>query len=121
MKNISTILSVLALLGVATLFYLHFDNKDSGKLKKTEPASASSNTFRIAYFDIDSLQTHFEKFKDAESMLKDKEAQKNAELNTENLLCYKEAGIRRIICNNRDRRFHLNIKRSTLYHRHSGN
>ncbi|HEU4606991.1 MAG TPA: OmpH family outer membrane protein [Chitinophagaceae bacterium] len=81
MKNISTILSVLALLGVATLFYLHFDNKDSGKLKKTEPASASSNTFRIAYFDIDSLQTHFEKFKDAESMLKDKEAQKNAELN----------------------------------------
>ena len=49
------------------------------------------------------------------------QCKKNAELNTENLLCYKEAGIRRIICNNRDRRFHLNIKRSTLYHRHSGN
>lgn len=81
MKNISTLLSVLALLGVATLFYLYLGDKDSGKQKQSEPATANSNAFKIAYFDIDSLQTHFEKFKDAESMLKDKEAQKNAELN----------------------------------------
>lgn len=41
------------------------------------------------------------------------QCKKNAELNTENLLCYKEAGFR-IISNKRDRRFHLNIKRSSL-------
>ena len=45
----------------------------------TEKKSAS--TFRIAYFDMDSLTAHYEYFKDGETQLKGKESVMNSELN----------------------------------------
>jgi outer membrane protein len=81
MKNISTILSVLALVLIGVLFYLHFSQGDKQK-KVTVPTDKNTITsFAIAYFDIDSLQEHYEYFKDVSGDIKKKESSMNAELN----------------------------------------
>ena len=80
MKNISTILSVLALVLIGILFYLHFA-KGEKKNNATVTAEKNSPTsFAIAYFDIDSLQEHYEYFKDVSGDIKKKENAMNAEL-----------------------------------------
>lgn len=85
MKQISTILSVLALLAVSVLFYLHF--KQTSQLKKqisnNKPVGDSVH-FKVAYFDIDSLQSNYRSFKDAENRLKTKEDAAKKELNSLN-------------------------------------
>src|SRR5688500_7451083 len=64
MKNISTVLSILALVLIGVLFYLHFTHREKlNKVSVTAEKNATSN-FAIAYFDIDSLQEHYEYFKD---------------------------------------------------------
>ena len=83
MKNISTLLGGLALLGVAILFYLHF----SGSPAKPAAAalngsSAASGNLKIAYFDIDSLQTNYKDFKDAEDQLKTQDSDNKIRLNS---------------------------------------
>jgi outer membrane protein len=82
MRTISTYLSILALLGVGVLFYLHFSQE-----KKSGPVSVSNvkkdkNDFRIAYFDIDSLQEKYEYFRDVTGEIKTKEANITAQLNS---------------------------------------
>ncbi|THU32955.1 OmpH family outer membrane protein [Niastella caeni] len=80
MKNISTILSALALALIGILFYLHFAHaQKQNKVSVTADKNASSS-FAIAYFDIDSLQEHYEYFKDVSSDIKKKENAMNAEL-----------------------------------------
>lgn len=80
MKNISTILSVLALLlagGSSLWFYNHID-----QLKKTSANTEkhSGTSFKIAYFDIDSLEAHYSYFKDVLTQVKAKENAMNNEL-----------------------------------------
>lgn len=76
MKQISTPLSIVALLATGVLFYLHFTHTE--QLKNQISTSAANNrdttNFRIAYFDIDSLQKNYNSFKDAEEKIKVKEA-----------------------------------------------
>jgi outer membrane protein len=86
MKNISTLLSILALVLVAVLFFLHFSTpKKNPVTTKAAVSDSIGQEFRIAYFDIDSLQTHYEYFKDAFNQMKSKENQMSAELtNLEN-------------------------------------
>lgn len=82
MKNLSVILSALALVGVGVLFYLHF----SASPKKDRPvannAANQKGNFKIAYFDIDSLQDKYQYFKDVSGDLKSKEAGINSQLNS---------------------------------------
>src|SRR5687767_10748956 len=81
MKNISTILSILALVLIGGLFYLHFTHVEKlNKVSITAEKNASS-PFAVAYFDIDSLQEHYEYFKDVSGDIKKKESSMNAELN----------------------------------------
>jgi outer membrane protein len=86
MKQISTLLSILALILVAVLFYLHFSTPAKpSATTKVATTDTTAQSFRIAYFDIDSLQTHYEYFKDAFNQMKSKENQMSAELtNLEN-------------------------------------
>ena len=82
MKHISTLLSLLALIGVGVLFYLHF----AGEKKVERPdinsdVSAQQKDFRIAYFDIDSLQEKYEYFKDASGEIRAKESSVTSQLN----------------------------------------
>ena len=82
MKHISTILSILALVLVGVLFYLHFNQSPGNVSANRSSASVvqDSTAFRIAYFDIDSLQTHYEYFKDVSNQIRAKENAMTSEL-----------------------------------------
>ncbi|MBS1598525.1 MAG: OmpH family outer membrane protein [Bacteroidetes bacterium] len=80
MKNISIILSVVSLLLIATLFYLFYSG--SAKTKSvTEPVEKQAATsFRIAYFEIDSLEAHYGYFKEVLAQVNQKTNAMNVEL-----------------------------------------
>lgn len=81
MKNISTILSILSLVLIAVLFYLHFSKRDTPKTISTPTQKLQTTAdFRIAYFDIDSLQTHFDYFKKVSTDMKARENAMTVEL-----------------------------------------
>lgn len=83
MKNISTFLSVLALVLVGILYFLHFksDKTDSvSSNAKGHDSVLNSNSFKIAYFEMDSLESNFELVKEVKSELNKKENAINNEL-----------------------------------------
>ena len=82
MKNISTLLSSLSLILIAILFYLHFSQKSTVKTTSVSTNKTQAADFRIAYFDIDSLQTHFEYFKKVSNEMKARENAMTVELRT---------------------------------------
>ncbi|MDP9229241.1 MAG: OmpH family outer membrane protein [Bacteroidota bacterium] len=75
MKNISTLLSVLALILVGVLFYLLFSSKKivtTGQVQNKDSA-AVKGSFRLAYFEMDSVENNFEMVKEVKSELNKKE------------------------------------------------
>jgi Outer membrane protein len=81
MKSISTILSIIALVLVAVLFYLHFNTGQKQKQTAVPVENKPAGSFKIAYFDIDSLQEHYLYYKDVLEKIKRKENSMNNELN----------------------------------------
>lgn len=82
MKNGILILNMILVVLVGILFYLHFSSNGNTS-KKTEPKvnqSVSSKDFRIAYFEMDSLENSFAMVKDVKAELSRKEEQINSEL-----------------------------------------
>lgn len=80
MKNVSLILNVVLLAAVGYLFYLQFSGKNTvaGDLKdKTD--SAAAPVFRMAYFEMDSIDSNYEMIKDVRKELGKKEDANNAE------------------------------------------
>ena len=82
MKNGLVILNVVLLAAVAVLFYLHFSTA-----KKTDPVrvagsntSTSNEAFRIAYFEMDSIENAFSMVKDVKGELGKREDAMNNEL-----------------------------------------
>ncbi len=72
MKNFTIALNIVLVLAVGVLFYLHFS---SGKTDSDTPVSSKAvpnGSFRIAYFEGDSIQTQFEYFKDIQNELQAK-------------------------------------------------
>src|SRR4051812_3015236 len=83
MNKISTYLSVLALIGVGVLFYFHFSShKKNERPAVSSNSSKNSGNFRMAYFDIDSLQDKYQYFKDVSGDIKKKEADITSQLNS---------------------------------------
>lgn len=81
MNKISTVLSILCLALTGVLFYLHFTHKE--KLNKVSDAASKNTTnFKIAYFDIDSLQSNYTHYKDMLEELKKTELSMNSQLNS---------------------------------------
>ncbi len=83
MKNISTILSVLALVLIAVLFYFQFSSGSSTKISaksQSNDSTINSGEFRIAYFEMDSLENNFEMVKEVKTELTKKEEAINNEL-----------------------------------------
>lgn len=80
MKSISTLLSIVALALIGVLFYLHFTHQEKINKISHENFKRDSSNFRIAYFDIDSLQEHYEYFKDVSNDMKSKENAMASEL-----------------------------------------
>lgn len=76
MKQISTFLSVLSLMAVGVLYYLHFSGKEKKSNAGPETNKADDPTqFRVAYFDIDSLQKNYKTFQEAEEKIKLKDSE----------------------------------------------
>ncbi len=73
MKNISTLLAAIALVLVGILFVLHFTHKEDLKKVTDVVESGEGVGFKVAYFDIDSLQAQYEYYKDALETMKGKE------------------------------------------------
>ncbi|HTS44634.1 MAG TPA: OmpH family outer membrane protein [Puia sp.] len=80
MKNISTILSALSLALMAVLFVLFFNHTHEIQRISVATQKQVNSNFRIAYFDIDSLEAHYNYFKDILGQVKEKENAMNAEL-----------------------------------------
>ena len=82
MKQLSLILSIVAVGLSGVLLYLHVKGADPVKPVVSAPVSASNTdkNFKIAYFELDSLQNNYQYFKDALSTLKTKEESMNNEL-----------------------------------------
>jgi outer membrane protein len=83
MKQLSLILSVIATLISGFLLVKQFSKTDKAETAIVKNASGEKieqPAFRIAYFDIDSLQNKYQFFKDALAQLKVKEEAMNNEL-----------------------------------------
>src|SRR6266702_4530003 len=81
MKYISTILSVIALGLIGVLFFQQSHHGEQLK-KITDEKKASGNGFKIAYFDMDTLEAHYDYFKEAQAQVKGKENEMNMELSS---------------------------------------
>jgi outer membrane protein len=82
MKYISTILSVLALALIGVLFFQLAHHSDQMKKIADVEKKASGNGFKIAYFDMDTLEAHYDYFRDAQATVKSKEGAMNMELSS---------------------------------------
>ena len=85
MKNVSLILNVILLLAVAVLFYLHFSGKNTPAQTKiassqNQAVSSANGDFKIAYFEMDSVNNKFVLIKDVKSELSREEEKINTEL-----------------------------------------
>jgi len=82
MNKISTVLSILCLGLVGVLFYLHFTHTEKLNKVKNATVKNAGTSFKIAYFDIDSLQANYQHYKDMVEELSKLEANSKGELNT---------------------------------------
>jgi outer membrane protein len=87
MKSGTIIFNSILLVLIGVLFYLHFSSAGKGKnataavVKSASTATPdNSNAFKIAYFEMDSLEASFAMVKDVKSELSKKEDAVNAEL-----------------------------------------
>jgi len=81
MKQLSLALSIAALGISGVLLFLQMKKSEPVKAATATPATATtSGSFKIAYFELDSLQNNYQYFKDALSTLKTKEESMNNEL-----------------------------------------
>ncbi|WP_207492840.1 OmpH family outer membrane protein [Aridibaculum aurantiacum] len=83
MKNFLLPLNIILVIAVAVLFYLHFS---SGKKTTTQVASQTSGSaqtgaFKLAYFEMDSIDNNYEYLKDVRSQLKSKQQELGGQLN----------------------------------------
>jgi outer membrane protein len=82
MKNIAVVPGLLALLLTGVLFYVIYHKTPASTLvvAGSTENQHSGNNFRLAYFDLDSLEAHYQYFKDVLDQVKGKENEMNAEL-----------------------------------------
>lgn len=83
MKNGLLILNVVLLVLVGVLFYLHFSSKNPSTAKTANnqtAAAANVPGFKIAYFEMDSVENSFQMVKDVKAELTRKEEAIGSEL-----------------------------------------
>ena len=78
-------LNIILLIAVAVLFFLHFNSKEGSGSSKISGSAAHANDpahFRIAYFDMDSIEARFSLFKIMQTEVSKKEDSMNSILNS---------------------------------------
>ena len=73
MKNFALGLNVVLGIAVALLFYLHFAEPNSTSVSSIGTKTVPTGSFKIAYFETDSIQNQFEYFKEISSELQTKD------------------------------------------------
>lgn len=81
MKNLQNVFNVLLVAAVGVLFYLHFSKKSSVSTAKMSIGNNASNNFKIAYFEMDSVEKEYLYLKDVRNNLRALEQKKGDELN----------------------------------------
>ncbi len=79
MKNIILGLNVVLVLAVAVLFYLHFASPPQNNATKNTTKTVPNGSFKIAYFESDSIQSQFVYFNEVRAELQTKD-QANAKI-----------------------------------------
>jgi outer membrane protein len=86
MKNASLILNIVLLVAVGVLFYLHFSKSKVPQQSRVASSTqqrtgvANDDEFRIAYFEMDSVNNSFQLIKDVKNELSREEEKINNEL-----------------------------------------
>ena len=82
MRNIAIVPGLLALLLTGVLFYVvyHKPQPVPAVISTDHSSQSASNNLRMAYFNLDSLEAHYQYFKDVLDQVKSKESEMNAEL-----------------------------------------
>jgi len=86
MRNIAMVPGLLALLLTGILFYVIYHRPPAGSPLSTQSRPSANenqpaiNNFRMAYFNLDSLESHYQYFKDVLDQVKGKENEMNSEL-----------------------------------------
>lgn len=84
-RNFLLAFNVVLLVLVGVLFYLHFSSAKktaSAAISVSDTDTAPAGSFRIAYFDMDSIERNYEYLKDVKNELKAKENELNGQLNS---------------------------------------
>lgn len=79
MKNLNLGLNIVLAVAVAVLFYLHFSSPAADRISTVGTKEVPAGSFKIAYFETDSIQNQFEYFKEVSSELQAKD-QANARI-----------------------------------------
>jgi outer membrane protein len=84
MRNIAMVPGLLALLLTGILFYIvyHKPQPVPAVISTDHSSQPASNNLRMAYFNLDSLEAHYQYFKDVLDQVKGKESEMNAELSS---------------------------------------
>ncbi len=91
-------LNVVLIIALGVLYYLFFAYQHQDKHRIQQANAASANRFKIAYFELDSLQENYTYFKEMRDYLNKQEAQMTKRLNslrdryTEKLKEYNQKG-----------------------------
>ena len=81
MNKILLTLNIVLLIAVGTLYYLYYQYTNSDAHKITEANKAVANSYKVAYFELDSLQNQYEFYKEVREYLNNKDAQITKKLN----------------------------------------
>jgi len=84
MRNIAMVPGLLALLLTGVLFYVvyHKPQPPVAVVSTEQSGKPVNNSLRMAYFNLDSLEAHYQYFKDVLDQVKGKENEMNAELSS---------------------------------------
>lgn len=83
-RNFLLAFNIVLLILVGVLFYLHFSSagKKTASPALAVPDTAPAGAFRIAYFDMDSIERNYDYLKNVKNELKAKENELTSQLNT---------------------------------------
>jgi outer membrane protein len=80
MKNLSIVLNLVLLVAVGVLFYFQFKAPKTAPVQRVISDTASPGSFKIVYFEMDSLDNKYEYLKEVREVLRRKEAQMSNEM-----------------------------------------
>ena len=80
MKNSSFYINTTLAIAIAILFYLHFSSKKTTALVTNSNSAVAPGNFKIGYFEMDSIENHYEYFKEVRNALRGKEQDNGRQL-----------------------------------------